>query len=67
MVEFCDANSPDFARQFDDMLRQVDERHLQLPAVVVDGTLAPVEWFSAWGLVELVEERLAALSEAVSG
>lgn len=31
---------------------------------MVDGALAPIEWFSAWGLVDLVEERFAALSAA---
>jgi len=34
--------------------------------VVIDGALTPIEWFSAWGIVDLVEERLAALSASVT-
>ncbi len=52
------------ARKVAGALRAVEERHLFLPAVLIDGALAPVEWFSAWGLVDLVEERFAALRAA---
>ncbi len=63
-LEFNDVERPEVARQFADTLRAVEERHLFLPAVLIDGALAPIEWFSAWGLVDLVEERFSALSVA---
>ena len=63
-VEFYDVERQEVARRFADTLRAVEEQHLFLPAVLVDGALAPIEWFSAWGLVDLVEERFAATSAA---
>ncbi len=63
-MEFYDVERQEVEQRFAATLRTVEERHLLLPAVLVDGALAPLEWFSAWGLIDLVEERFAALSAA---
>ena len=46
------------ARRFSDVLQEVERRCQPLPAVTIDGALVPIEWFSAWGLADAVEDWL---------
>ena len=46
------------ARRFSDVLQEVERRRWPLPAVTIGGDLVPIEWFSAWGLADAVEDWL---------
>ena len=51
---------PSVEQRFLDVLREFERRRLPLPALTIDGHIVEMEWFSAWGVVDAVEEWLAA-------
>ncbi len=65
-MEFLDVEDTETRRRFAEVLAEVEERRWYLPAVTIDGQLMPLEWFSAWTLVDLVEDCLAARARVTS-
>lgn len=66
-MEFWDATSPAVAERFADVLKAVEERHWGLPAVTIDGEPVQTHWFSAWGLIDAVEDWLKARQPSAPG
>lgn len=63
-VEFHDVSDPRTAARAAGVLREVERRRATLPAVTIDGEYVAIEWFSAWALVDAVEDGLAARAQA---
>jgi hypothetical protein len=59
-VEFLDVADPAVAQSHAAVLEEVEKRHWMLPAVTIEGELVLMEWFSPWGIVDAVEDWLAA-------
>jgi hypothetical protein len=59
-VEFHDLNDPAVVESLGDLRPTVDVKRARLPIVTINGEVVRIEWFSAWSLIDAVEDYLNA-------
>jgi hypothetical protein len=59
-VEFQDVGKPGVAASLGSLSAAAGSRQMSLPIVTVGGQIARIQWFSAWGLIDAVEEYMNA-------